>query len=227
MISDAVSHSFRVDQELESRPPVDLHDALTQIAEIRRRATAAGEFRGYRAVPVALSGILAIVAAALQTRFVSEPGENVLAYVVFWTVVAAISAAPAAVRIYFRDWRDAHSHARELTRLAVAQFAPCLAAGGLATVALVRHAPEFGWALPGLWQLFFSLGIFASCRLLPRATVWVGLIYLATGTWNLAYGRSDAAFAPWSMGGPFAVGQLFTAAVLYRNQERDRVEETE
>ena len=206
---------------------MDLHDALTQIAEIRRRAAAAGEFRGYRAVPVAISGVLAIVAAALQTRFVGDELENAWQYAMYWTVVALISLTPAAVRIYLSDWRDAQSHARELTRLAVAQFAPCLIAGGFATVAVVRHAPEFAWALPGLWQLFFSLGVFASCRLLPRETIWVGLFYLVTGTWNLAYGQGDAAFAPLAMGGPFAIGQLFTAAVLYRNQEKDRVEEAE
>ena len=206
---------------------MDLHDALTQIAEIRRRAAAAGEFRGYRSLPVAASGVLAVFAAWLQPMFVPVSDEPLRSFTMYWTVVAVIASAPAVVRIYLFDWRDAHSAGRELTRLAVAQFLPCLAAGALLTIAIVRHSPEFGWALPGLWQIFFSLGVFASCRLLPRATLWAGMVYLCAGTWNVAYGRADAnAFSPWSMGLPFAVGQLLTAVILYFQQERNRADES-
>ena len=35
--------------------------------------------------------------------------------------------------------------------------------------------------LPGLWQILFSLGVFASCRLLPRATFGVAVFYLVAG----------------------------------------------
>ena len=206
---------------------MDLHDALTQIAEIRRRASAAGEFRGYRAVPVAAAGLIAFVAAMIQPHLVVDPAANVWAFSGYWATVAAFAAAPAAVRIYLRDWRDTHDHARELTRLAVAQFVPCLAAGALATIAIVRHSPDFGWALPGLWQLCFGLGVFASCRLLPRATVFAGFLFLAGGTVNLAYGRGDLAFSPWAMGVPFGLGHVYLAAVFFRNQEQTRADETE
>ena len=40
--------------------------------------------------------------------------------------------------------------------------------GGVVTAAVVRLAPESAWLMPGLWQLFFSQGVFASCRFLPR-----------------------------------------------------------
>ena len=69
---------------------------------------------------------------------------------------------------------------RDLTWLAIEQFCPCLI-GVLVTVVLVRAAPESLWMLPGLWQIFYSLGIFASCRLLPRPTFWVAVFYLGTG----------------------------------------------
>lgn len=206
---------------------MELHEALTQISEIHRRASATGEFRGYRAVPVAISGLAAIIAAIGQPYVVPDPVHQVPRYLLYWSMAAAIAATPAAIRIYLRDWRDAHSYARELTRLAVAQFLPSLAAGALAAVAIARHAPEFSWALPGLWQLFFSLGIFASCRLLPRATAIAGMIYLAFGTWNLAYAQGELALSPWIMGAPFAIGQFVTAAVFFRSQELDRVKERE
>jgi hypothetical protein len=73
--------------------------------------------------------------------------------------------------------------------------------------------------LPGLWQVLYSLGIFASCRLLPRATFGVALFYLAAGLTSLTLARGDAAFSPWAMGLSFGIGQFLAAGVLYRTLE--------
>ena len=108
---------------------------------------------------------------------------------------------------------------REITWLAVEQFLPCLAAGGLLTVVLVRSAPEAFWMLPGLWQILFSLGVFASCRLLPRATFGVAVFYLSRAWRRWPSARGESAFSPWAMGLPFGAGQLFAAGVLYRTLE--------
>jgi len=75
--------------------------------------------------------------------------------------------------------------------------------------------------LPGLWQIFYALGIFASCRLLPKPTFWVAVFYLATGLTVLAMAHDEAALSPWTMGFPFGVGQFLAAGVLYRTLERD------
>ncbi len=75
--------------------------------------------------------------------------------------------------------------------------------------------------LPGLWQIFFGLGIFASCRLLPRPTFWVAVFYLGTGLTVLALAGGDNALSPWAMGLPFGAGQLLAAAVLYCTLERE------
>ena len=50
--------------------------------------------------------------------------------------------------------------------------------------------------LPGLWQILFSLGVFASSRLLPRATSGVAVFYLLTGLTTLSVARGDLAFLP-------------------------------
>ena len=50
--------------------------------------------------------------------------------------------------------------------------------------------------LPGLWQIFYSLGIFASCRLLPRPTFWVAVFYLGTGLAVLAWRTARRRFLP-------------------------------
>jgi hypothetical protein len=201
---------------------VELHEALSHIAEIRTRVAATQRFRGYRAVPVATSGVLAVIAAAAQPWVLAKPGDNLIGYLGLWVAAAVLGAAASASGILLRYRAGADSPlARELTRLAVGQFAPCVAAGALVTLVIVRHAPDVGWVLPGLWQVLFSLGVFASCRLLPRAIVGVGAFYLLAGAFNLTHGPGDAAFSPWVMGVPFGVGQLCVAAILYWNLERN------
>jgi hypothetical protein len=199
---------------------VELREALSHIAEIRARAAAAAQFRGYKAVPVATSGGLAILAALLQPVLLSDPAADLGGYLALWLTTAVAGAAAAGSGIWLRYRGGDDPVGRELTRLAVGQFAPCLAAGGLVTVAIVQHAAEVAWVLPGFWQVLFSLGVFASCRLLPRATAAVGGFYLLAGVVTLALFSGPAAFSPWVMGLPFGVGQLATAAVLYWNLER-------
>ena len=113
---------------------------------------------------------------------------------------------------------------RTLTWLAVSQFLPSIVAGGLVTVVLVGYAPESRWMLPGLWAVLFSLGIFASYRLLPPATFWVGLFYLTAGVMCLALAQGRAELSPWAMGIPFGFGQLLAAGVLYWTLERTDAE---
>jgi hypothetical protein len=200
---------------------VELREALSHIAEIRAKVAATQEFRGYRAVPIAASGALAVLAAAAQPVLVPNPAADLSGYLALWLTAAALGATAAGVRIVTRDWLDGPTLNRELTRLAVGQFAPCLVAGALVTLAVARHAPDAGWMLPGLWQILFALGVFASCRLLPKATALVGVFYLVTGTLNLAFCQGGRAFAPWAMGLPFGLGQFATAGILYWNLERD------
>jgi hypothetical protein len=97
---------------------------------------------------------------------------------------------------------------------AAESFLPAIAAGVLVTLVLVRSSPQDLWLLPGLWQIFYGLGIFASCRFLPRQMFAVGLWFLATGALCLATGRGEHALSAWTMGFPFGIGQLLIAAVL-------------
>jgi hypothetical protein len=68
--------------------------------------------------------------------------------------------------------------------------------------------------LPGLWEVAFSLGIFASVRFLPRPLFSVGLWYLICGLMCLGIASGPRTLSPWSMGVPFGIGQLLIAAVL-------------
>ncbi len=199
---------------------MELDEALSQIAEIRHQMARTELFRGYRALPVAFSGALAAAAAVLQVNWVPQPREQVAAYLSLWIGAALLSAVAAGAGMIDRRRRSASAWSREITWLALEQFLPCLIAGGLLTAVIVTTCPESLWMLPGLWQVLFSLGIFASCRLLPRATWFVAFFYLAAGITCLAIARGELALSPWAMGVPFGVGQTLAAAVLYWTLER-------
>jgi hypothetical protein len=102
---------------------------------------------------------------------------------------------------------------------ALEQFVPAAVTGGLLTLILHGVAPESAWLLPALWQIFVALGVFASCRFLPGEVFWVGAWYLAAGLGTLVFARGAHALSPVSMGVAFGVGQLATAAILYRHRE--------
>jgi hypothetical protein len=63
----------------------------------------------------------------------------------------------------------------------------------------------------------FSLGIFASCRSLPRAMFGAGVWYLAAGLASLAFANDARAFSPYAMAVPYGLGQLYIAIVLFRS----------
>jgi hypothetical protein len=111
----------------------------------------------------------------------------------------------------------------QMLHAALEQFLPAIVAGILLTAVVARAAPQSLWMLPGLWQMLFSLGVFASCRFLPRATFSVGVWYLATGMACLAIGP-DALASPWEMGIPFGIGHLMVAGVLQFGYRRSNEE---
>jgi len=201
---------------------MELREALTQISEIRQRVAQTEVFRGYRAVPVAFSGVLALATAVMQATFLPQPESSPIVYLALWIGAAAASVLATGLEIFLHHRHARSSLAKQLTWLALRQFAPCLLAGGLVMFAVLTYAPDMLWMLPGLWAMLFSLGIFASYRLLPRPTFWVAVFYMIAGTMLLTL--REAALSPWAMGLPFGAGQFFAAAVLYWTLERTDVE---
>jgi hypothetical protein len=200
---------------------MELHEALTQIAEIRQQVARTEVFRGYRALPVAFSGVLAFLAAGIQALWIPDPLQNISAYLALWVGAALVSMLATGVEMILHYRLPTSAFNRAKTLQAVGQFLPSIVAGGLLMVVLTSHAPESLWMLPGLWAMLFGLGIFASYRQLPRATFWLAVYYLAAGCVCLAWAKGDQALSPWAMGIPFGVGQLLSAAVLYWSLERN------
>lgn len=203
---------------------MELHEALTQISQIRQQVARTETFRGYRALPVAFSGLLALTAAVAQSLWVPDPLQDLGAYLTLWVGAALLSMLATGVEMVWHCWYARSTLTRSTTLLAVGQFLPSIVAGGLVMIVLVRFAPQSLWMLPGLWAILFSLGILASYRLLPPATFWVGVFYLAAGCLCLALAQEKYALSPWAMGLPFGLGQLLAAGVLYLTLERNHDE---
>jgi len=200
---------------------MELKEALVQITEIRTQMARTEVFRGYRAVPAAFSGAVAMAAATVQELTIPDPMLQYPAYLALWIGAAVVSGASAVMEMRIRARNASSSLSREQTALAMEQFFPCLAAGALVTLVVARSTPALVWMLPGLWQVFYSLGIFATLRLLPRPMSAVAVFYAACGLTTLAAAQGEWALSPLAMGAPFGLGQLFAAAVLYRTLERD------
>jgi hypothetical protein len=202
----------------------DLYKALAQIQAIRGQLARGSEFRGYGPETVAATGLLAMAAAVLQAAAVKNPALNMLGYLALWITTAALAVLVTGFQTITRTRRVHSGLARQMMFSAAESFLPAIAAGVLVTLVLVRDGPQHLWMLPGLWQIFYGLGIFASCRFLPRQMFAVGLWFLATGALCLATGTGEHALLPWEMGFPFGIGQLLIAAVLkfgFREADED------
>jgi hypothetical protein len=199
---------------------MELDNALAQIADIHRQMARTRLFRGYRAATTLLSAMMAILAATWQAWWIATPAAHPYAFANLWSAVAVVCLFIVGIEMAWRYRRSASSLQRELTLLAIEQFLPCVVVGGLVTLVLCDFAHAALWMLPGLWSIFFGLGIMASRRLLPGALVFVGAFYLLCGLFNLANAHNGGAFSPWAMGIPFGVGQTAAAFILHWSLER-------
>ncbi|MGO9934604.1 MAG: hypothetical protein ACLPV8_22700 [Steroidobacteraceae bacterium] len=202
----------------------DLRQALAEINAIRTQVARDTQFRGYGPISIAASGVLALAVAAVQSG-IAKAGRDFFAFFFVWATTALIAIGLTATEMIRRTRRVHTGLANEMIQAAVEQFLPALVVGLLLTAVLAWAAPQELWMLPGLWQLLFSMGVFASCRFLPRQTFAVGIWYLMTGLTCLALQSGAKTFSPWSMGIPFGVGQLLVAAVLQFGFEKS-IEDT-
>jgi len=198
----------------------DLNKALDDISSIRRQVARSTEFRGYGPATLAATGAMAVLAAAAQRLWLSDPANHISSYLGIWIAIAVLSAALISAQMLTRSRRIHSGMADEMIRMAVEQFLPSVGAGILITIVLVRYVPATQWMLPGIWQIIFSLGVFSSCRFLPRPVTAVGVWYMLTGTICIALGDSRA-LSPWAMGIPYGLGQMLVAGILFISNRED------
>ncbi len=196
-----------------------LDDALDQLRAIHAQVLRSEVYRGYRALPTAATGLMAIGAAVLQTTW--APPADVAEFATFWIVVAAIAAATAAGDLLIRAIRHDDRLRRRQTAAALAQLAPALAIGAAATPVMLAMPAPAATLLPALWALWFALALFASRPFLPRRMGFVAAFYAVAGFLLLTPGLREPLPAPFGMGMTFGIGQLAAALVLHLDLERN------
>jgi len=197
---------------------MDAGRALDQIAEIHRQIAKGEVYRGYRSAQVAMSGVIGAAAAWRQPADLAA--ADPLAFVVYWMAVAAAAALVGSGAILFNYAVHEGASGRRQTRRVAGQFLPALAAGAAIGICLAPLGTAFVVLLPGIWAIAFGVGIFACRPYLPRASGAVALYYFAAGIALLRMAPAAGSIGGWWIGGTFAVGQFFAAAVLWWNLER-------
>jgi hypothetical protein len=193
--------------------------ALSELNAIRAQVARGTEFRGYGPLSIGSSGVLALAVAAAQTRWFPESGRDVAFFLVIWISTAAVSVALTTAETVVRVRKVHRGLATQMICAALEQFLPCIAVGIALTGVVMRVARPDAWMLPGLWAMVFALGVFASCRFLPRRMFAVGVWYFVAGLTCLMVTSGARILMPWEMGISFGLGQLLVAAVLYRGYE--------
>lgn len=204
----------------------DLNQALDDIRNIRRQVAETTEFRGYGPLTLSATGVIAVIAGAAQAYWIPEPARHAEAYVALWLATGAFCAALMVTQMLPRASRLHSGMADEMVRMAVEQFLPAGIAGVILPFVLLQVTRGVFWMLPGLWQIVFSLGVFASCRCLPRAMLLAGVWFLLTGFACVAMG-DNRALAPATMSGAYAIGMALVAAIHYFAARKGPADEEE
>ena len=193
----------------------DIDRALADISEMRSQLAAGTMFRGLGPAVMALSGTLAGMAAICQSLWPELLATDTITYLLTWLVMAVIAASLISAEVYARSQRHHGGLADAIVLNAFEQFLPAGFAGLAITIVIWKFAPQALWTLPGLWQVFLALGIFAGARSLPRAVRWIGGWYFVTGFAVLMLASSSTTLSPWLMGLPFTLGQLALGGILH------------
>jgi hypothetical protein len=192
----------------------DLNKALADIGSIRSALAAGTMFRGFGPSVIAVTGVMAVATAAVQTAW---PGtaQGPLEYLITWGVTALASAGLIGSEMIARTRRQHSGIADALLLNAVEHFLPMGVAGVVIAAILLALAPDATWLLPGLMAILVGLGLFAAMRFLPRSVAIAGAWYFVAGAGVLMLASQSRTLDPWHMGLPFGVGQLVLAWLLH------------
>ncbi len=199
-----------------------IHQALADVRQIQAVLAKTERFRLLRATTVVATSLLAIVGASLQVWFVGDASKATLAYVIYWSVIAAAGASCAVLATAWRYWVRPTSWDRQLWLEASWSFVPSLLVGGLLTAVIALRYPDIAVALPGIWSLLFGLGVWSAARLFPRAMTGVASYYFAVGAAALVLAEYWPYLPLW-MAVAFGGGQAIMCGVLaYDERQQTR-----
>jgi len=194
---------------------IQLDKALADLADIRTRLAARTLFQGFGPAAVAATGLLAVAAAGAQTLWPDLLASSSEMFLDLWIAAGIAAAALIGIEMVARSRRRHGGLSTAMIVNALEQFLPAGFAGAAVAAVLLEFSPQESWMLPGLWQVFVALGLFAAARSLPRTVMLAAGWYFVAGTAALILAGEDKALSPWLMGLPFGAGQLLLAAILH------------
>ncbi len=221
--------------------------ALNQISEIHQHLNKTETYRGLRAIPVAFSGILGIIAASFQNSVIT-PNPSLYSFALYWFCVAAVCIIPPGIVALYRYYYKETLFEQRKTKQVAEQFIPCIIAGLIVFIIVIIYENKYNHhkllpdnifpngfkpALPqfyeqgpiflaGIWSILLGLGLFAMRPFLPLRIGFPALYYLLAGGLLLLLAVAENPSSPWNMGLTFGLGQIITSAVLYWNLERKK-----
>ena len=194
----------------------DLNKALADIESIRSQLEAGRVFQGFGPAVIAATGVLAFVTAGAQSLWPQVFAATDHTLLLAWIGTAAISTLLIGIEMVARSRRHHGGLADAMLLNAVEVFLPAGFAGATVAAVFMKFSPQSLWTLPGLWQIFIALGLFAALKFLPRRVAIVAAWYFLSGVSVLLIASASQTLDPWMMGLPFAAGQLLLALVLHQ-----------
>lgn len=193
---------------------MEVERALADLAEVRDRLASVQEFRGYSASAAALSGVVAIVAGAVQWIVAPRPQSpaDLHRYLVIWLVclAAALAINYGALLIWYA--RNARLHERRQTRTVGIAILPAIGLGAVMTLAMIGHG--LTGMLPGIWYASYGIGLFASRAMLPRGVIYVACAFGVAGAALILAPDSRSPLLFWVMPVGFGIGQIVIGYLL-------------
>lgn len=191
--------------------------AAADLAEVRLRLASVQRFPGFSGVAAVASGIVGLIAGALQGIVAPHPttATELRVYVTIWftTLAVALALNYGAVGIWLLN--NHGRHAVEQSRIAAVAILPSLIFGGTLTLALA-FASVWNF-LPGIWYGAYAVGLFASRTLVPASVMTVagafGVVAIA-----LLLPFSAFSLAWWVMPLGFGLGQIIIGLCLARDR---------
>lgn len=195
----------------------ELERALVDIAEVRERLAMTQRFKGYSGVAAAASGVMALVAGAVQALAVPHPASGTAGreYFAIWLVCCAAAAIVNYGAIAHWFVSDESARDRWQTRTVGLSILPALVLGAALSFALLA-AGQIDY-LPGIWYGCYGVGLFASRTMIPRAAVPIAAFFMVAGI-ALLFTPPNIALSWWVLPLGFGAGQIAIGALLLRER---------
>ena len=202
---------------------MNIHQALSGIAQIRQQIDRAESYRGFRSATTAFSGVLAIVCGVLlsQTTIASEFFPSASApsqFLIAWIAIACISITVACFEMLMRASRDDSGLVWRMHRNIAIQAVPTFAIGVMLTWLFADNSLVI--VLPGVWAMIYGQVLIACVQHLPAASRWVAAYFIVGGIVAIIFFASTIEGLHLQMMTLFGVGQLALGCVLHWNMER-------